>query len=154
MGLSQCPLVGTRYAEQPVQHTLVSFTSPLGSYSFLRLPLGIKPAAAIFSRELNSTLREWLYRDLVTFVDDVSMAHHDKTKHIQVLVDVVDRLAGRGYSVRPSKCDFLARALTSWDMCVHSGVSSHRLAVSRPSRRCPCPTLRPRPMSNGRSEAS
>ena len=131
-GFHNVPLSGqampnSRYSTQD----LVTFTSPLGSYSFLRLPLGIKPATAIFSRELNSTLREWLYRDLVTFADDVTMAHHDKIKHIQVLVDVVDRLAGRGYSVRPSKCDFLAKALnflghvcTQWGFkpsprCIH-----------------------------------
>ncbi|MEL6368504.1 MAG: RNase H-like domain-containing protein [Pseudomonadota bacterium] len=92
----------------PDAQDLVTFSSQVGTYSYLRLPLGVKPAGGLFCRQLQSDLSEWLWRDLVTFVDDVTIGHADKQQHIQTVLDVFCHLARKGYSVKAKKVHLLA----------------------------------------------
>mmetsp|Transcript_22184 Transcript_22184/g.69409 ORF Transcript_22184/g.69409 Transcript_22184/m.69409 type:complete len:2019 (+) Transcript_22184:3033-9089(+) len=97
--------------EQWSSQDVVSFTSPLGSYSYIRLPLGVKPASGIFSRELNRILEPWFFIDLTAYIDDVMLAHDDKRRHLQALIEVLCRMASSGLSVKPQKCQILAEEL-------------------------------------------
>ena len=84
-----------------------TFSTPLGCYSFKRLPLGLKPASAWFNRQLTTDLSEFLYRDLVTYIDDVTMAHDSKHAHLSAVMKILKLMAEKGYSVKLSKFKLL-----------------------------------------------
>ncbi|MEM9369321.1 MAG: reverse transcriptase family protein [Planctomycetota bacterium] len=91
----------------PKAQDIVTFSSPLGTYSYLRLPLGVKPAGGFFCRQLQNDLGDYLFRDVFVFVDDVLIGHADRKRHILVVMEVFCRLASKGYSVKPKKVNLL-----------------------------------------------
>ena len=93
---------------------VVTFSSPLGTRTYLRIPLGVKVAGQHFNRQSDKDLSEFLYRDLYKFVDDLMIANESLDEHMKSLANIFVRLAERGYSVKPKKvkvlptsCEFL-----------------------------------------------
>lgn len=112
LSCSENPVGDLPYSTKDV----ITFSSELDSYSYKRLPLGVKPAGALFCKRLNEDLKQWLYQDLVAYIDDVMIGHNDKTKHLQTVGDVLVRLCSCGYSVRRKNSN-------SWSMKWSSSVT-------------------------------
>ena len=58
----------------------MTFTTQLGSYSYVRLPFGVATAGALFQRYMNQCLDRWLWTDVVAVVDDVATTIVDHLK--------------------------------------------------------------------------
>lgn len=68
--------------EQALSSTdLDTIGSPLGAFSFNCLPLGVSVAPPRCAREMDAVLAPWLYKEAVACVDDILIAHRDKTQH-------------------------------------------------------------------------
>lgn len=87
----------------------VTFSSPLGTRTFRRLPLGVKVAGQHFNRQSDADFADMLYHDLFKFVDDFCVANENKYEHMRSLVKLFTRLATKGYSVKPSKVVIMPR---------------------------------------------
>ena len=86
---------------------VVTFSSPLGTRTYLRIPLGVKVAGMHFNRQSDADFADFLYRDLWKFVDDLMIANEEKVDHLRSLSNVFVRLAEKGYSVKPKKMKVL-----------------------------------------------
>eukprot|EP00630_Chrysocystis_fragilis_P010234 CAMPEP_0197410896 /NCGR_PEP_ID=MMETSP1165-20131217/31689_1 /TAXON_ID=284809 /ORGANISM="Chrysocystis fragilis, Strain CCMP3189" /LENGTH=1632 /DNA_ID=CAMNT_0042937407 /DNA_START=41 /DNA_END=4942 /DNA_ORIENTATION=+ len=80
-----------------------TFSTPIGCYSYKRLPLGIRPASAMFNRQVTTDLAEFLYKDLISYLDDVSIAHDSKEAHLIAIIKILVVMANKGYSIKLKK---------------------------------------------------
>jgi transposase InsO family protein len=81
----------------------MTFTTQLGSYSYVRLPFGLATAGALFQRYMNRCLDKWLWNEAVAVVDDVAMGSDDKDHHMRLVTEIVCTLAEKGFSVKAEK---------------------------------------------------
>ena len=52
---------------------IMTFTTPLGSFSYVRLPFGLATAGALSQRHMNQVLDKWLWDSVFAVVDDVAI---------------------------------------------------------------------------------
>ncbi|KAJ1530234.1 hypothetical protein ONE63_005159 [Megalurothrips usitatus] len=76
------------------------------SYVYLSLPFGVAHAGELFQYALNSALKGLLYKDLVTYVDDATVATKDFPRHLEVLSQVFQRFRKYVFTLNPEKCRF------------------------------------------------
>jgi len=88
---------------------VMTFTTPLGSYSYQRLPFGLATAGALFQRYMNRVLDRWLWREAVAVVDDVVMGSDTVEDHLPVVSSILVTLARHGFSVKTEKMSLFAR---------------------------------------------
>jgi len=82
---------------------VMTFTTPIGSYKYVRLPFGLATAGSLFQRYMNQCLEQWLWRELVAIVDDVAMGTDTIEEHIPLVTNVFCRLTEKGFSVKAEK---------------------------------------------------
>jgi len=85
-----------------------SFMTPLGQFEFMRMPMGLKNAPAVFQRFTNKIFVDMI-RDgkVVIYMDDIMIASKEMQEHLDVLREVFDRLARNKLKLRMDKCEFL-----------------------------------------------
>jgi hypothetical protein len=64
-----------------------SFTTPFGTYCFVRMPEGLKNARSTFSRLTKRVLESQVGRNIFTYVDDIVVASKNKEDHLADLVE-------------------------------------------------------------------
>ena len=74
----------------------MTFTTQLGSYSYVRLPFGLATAGALFQRYMNRCLDKWLWNEAIAVVDDVAMGSNEKEPHMRLVTDIICTLAAKG----------------------------------------------------------
>ena len=79
-----------------------AFVTANGLFQFKVLPFGMVNAPAVFSRMMRKLLKGM--SNVVNFIDDVCIYTDSWDKHIQILVEVLDRLRSAGLTARPTKC--------------------------------------------------
>ena len=82
---------------------VMTFTTPLGSYSYVRLPFGLATAGALFQRYMNQVLDKWLWNEVIAVVDDVAMGSDTIEEHLELVINVMCVLSQKGFSVKASK---------------------------------------------------
>jgi len=82
--------------------------TPLGQFEFMRMPMGLKNAPAVFQRFINKIFADMI-RDgkVVIYMDDIMIASKEMQEHLSVLREVFDRLARNKQELRMDKCEFL-----------------------------------------------
>ena len=82
-----------------------AFTIPgLGQFQWKVMAQGLMGAPASFSRLMDLILRDC--DNTITYIDDVLAHTKDHGAHIRALAEVIDRIAGAGLRLSPSKCTF------------------------------------------------
>lgn len=81
---------------------IMTLTTQLGSYSYLRLPFGLTTAGALFQRYMNRVLDKWLWNEAIAVVDDVAMGSDNVPDHLKLVTEVITVLQGIRVS-RPLK---------------------------------------------------
>ncbi len=89
-----------------------AFTTASGLYEFLRLPFGLKNAAASFQRLMEYVLRELKGKCCMVYIDDVVVFSKNKEDHLQHLHQVFRCFHKAGLTLNLKKCNFIQKSLT------------------------------------------
>ena len=82
-----------------------SFTTPFGTYCYVRMPEGLRNAGCTFNRMIKKVLGDQLARNISAYVDDV-VVRSKKEDHIQDLRETFANLRRHGLKLNPKKCVF------------------------------------------------
>ena len=83
-----------------------SFTTPFGTYYFVRMPEGLKNAGQTFSRMSAVVLAPQLRRNILAYVDDIVVVSPHRENHVADLVETFANLRKANLSLNPEKCVF------------------------------------------------
>ncbi|GFO02725.1 Pol polyprotein [Plakobranchus ocellatus] len=83
--------------------------TPFGLYQYLRMPFGLKNAAQIFQRLMESVLQG--LSCAFVYLDDILVASSSEQQHLQDLRLVCSRLQDSGLVIKIEKCLFRQRSL-------------------------------------------
>ena len=89
-------------AEQDIPKT--AMVTPLGSYCFRKMPMGLCNAGASFQRFVNEVLRGLPF--VFVYIDDVLIFSKSREEHMRHLTLVFDRLKYFGLILNKDKCIF------------------------------------------------
>lgn len=103
----------------------LSIITPIGTYSYLVMPMGYCNASGIFQRAMNETLDEYLFTCCLVYVDDLIIYSPTFESHLQDLTNVFSQLRKYGWKLKLSKCKF---AQTTVDFLGHS-VSHNKITI-------------------------
>ena len=116
------------YWQIPVEESdqeKLSIITPIGTYSYLVMPMGYCNASGIFQRAMNETLDEYLFTCCLVYVDDLIIYSPNFESHLQDLSNVFSQLRKYGWKLKLSKCKF---AQTTVDFLGHS-VSHNKITI-------------------------
>jgi hypothetical protein len=83
-----------------------SFTTPSGTYCYLRMPEGLKNAGGSFSRMTSKVLISQIGRNVLTYVDDIIVKSTKQENHIADLQETFANFRKAGVKLNPEKCIF------------------------------------------------
>ena len=86
-----------------------SFTTPFGTYCYMRMLEGLCNAGCTFNRMIKKVLGDQLGRNISAYVDDVVVRSKKKEDHIQDLRETFANLRRHGLKLNPEKCVFGVR---------------------------------------------
>jgi hypothetical protein len=82
------------------------FITPSGTYSYLRMPEGLKNAGGSFSRMTTKVLHSQIGRNVLTYVDDIIVKSTKQENHITNLQEMFANFRQAGLKLNPEKCVF------------------------------------------------
>ena len=83
-----------------------AFTTRSGTYQFTVMPFGLTGAPGAFCRAIDNTLREFLWKCCLVFIDDIIVWSPDFETHKRDLAAIFSQLAQNGFKLKLSKCNF------------------------------------------------
>ena len=90
------------------QHKLC-ITTPLGSFQYPRLPMGLASSASWYQLLMNQVLKN--ISNCICYLDDILLFAKTKAEHDQLLRKVLSRLSEHSLTLNRSKCVFAASSL-------------------------------------------
>ena len=84
-----------------------AFRTPLGSFQWRVLPMGITNAPSTFQRVMNTVFRGLLNKAVLIYLDDLLVIGRTKEEHLANLQQVLQRLRDAKLYCRLQKCQFL-----------------------------------------------
>jgi len=84
----------------------MSFTTPYGTYCFIRMPEGLKNTGQSFSRMSSTVLGPQLTRNVLAYVDDIVVTSAERKNHVADLAEIFTNLRKANLSLNPEKCFF------------------------------------------------
>ena len=89
-----------------------SFTTPLGSYQWTVLPMGLKQSPAVFMKYMSSKFSDFSVRkELALYIDDLLWHTDTHLTHLELLKRVFDRMRETNLKAKISKCLFMANSV-------------------------------------------
>ena len=86
-----------------------SFTTPFGTYCYVRMPEGIRNTGCTFNRTIAAVLDTQLDRNISVYVDDVVVRSKKREDHISDLRETFANVRKHGLKLNPEKCIFSVR---------------------------------------------
>jgi hypothetical protein len=83
-----------------------TFTTPWGTFEYLRMPFGLSNAGATFQRAMDYAFRGLIGKLIEIYQDDLTVFSKDGKTHIDHLRQVLDRCREFGISLNPAKSVF------------------------------------------------
>lgn len=84
-----------------------AFRTRYGHYEYLVMPFGLTNAPATCQMMINDTLKEYLDRTVVAYLDDILIyTNGDLKQHIKDVQQVLTKLQERNLKANPKKCEF------------------------------------------------
>jgi ribonuclease HI len=83
-----------------------TFTTPWGTFEYLRMPFGLSNAGATFQRAMDYAFRGLIGKIIEIYQDDLTVFSKDGKTHIDHLRQVLDRCREFGISLNPAKSVF------------------------------------------------
>lgn len=83
-----------------------AFSTPIGSFQFVRCPFGARNSCATFQAEMNRIFADGLYTRCVIYVDDILVFGTTKQEHDDNLAWVLSKCAEFNVRLKLEKCHF------------------------------------------------
>ncbi len=96
--------------EDSIQKT--AFVTKNAQYEFVRLPFGLKNAAATFQRLMNNILRDYIGNFCFVYLDDIVIYSKAVQDHFQHLKQLFAKLEVSGLTLNLKKCSMLQKTIT------------------------------------------
>ena len=96
---------------EPNSRHITAFSSSVGHYEFVRLPMGLKSAPLTFARLMTCVLQDLMDDSILSYLDDILICSDSIESHIAKLRSVFGRLENAGLTIKPSKCKFFQEKL-------------------------------------------
>ncbi|KAL6467298.1 hypothetical protein MHYP_G00251020 [Metynnis hypsauchen] len=84
-----------------------AFTTPFGTYQYLRMPFGVCNGPATFQCLMQSTMNDLVFQIMLVYLDDILVYSQTFSEHLERLKTVFTRLKETGLKVKLEKCHFL-----------------------------------------------
>jgi len=95
-----------KVAEHSQKYT--SFTTPLGQFSYLRMPFGICNGPSVFQRFVNDIFKDLIkQKRIVVYFDDIVIATETIDEHLSILSDALKLMSAHQLQIRFDKSQFL-----------------------------------------------
>ena len=85
---------------------LTAFSTPHGHWQFNVLSFGLKNAPAAFQRGMQHILRDFSWKNVIVYVDDILIMETSFDKHLKLVWQVLSTLANHGVKIKLSKCEW------------------------------------------------
>jgi hypothetical protein len=72
----------------------MSFITPFDTYCYMRMPKGLKNVSPMFCRMTKAILKDQIYRNVFTYVDDILVASKKKSTQIEDLPKIFTNMRG------------------------------------------------------------
>jgi hypothetical protein len=86
-----------------------SFITPSGTYCYLRMPERLKNAGGSFSKMIAKVMSSQLDKNILTYIDDISVRSTKQQDHISDLQDTFINFRRNDLKLDPKKCVFRVR---------------------------------------------
>src|SRR6185503_5859304 len=107
-----------------------SFTTPSGTYCYVRMPLGLRNAGCTFNRTIAAVLDTQLDRNISAYVDDVIVQSKKCEDHISDLLETFANLRKHGLKLNPEKCVFgVRRGKLLGCMIIERGIEANPVKI-------------------------
>lgn len=83
-----------------------TFTTPWGTYVYVRMPFGLTNAGATFQRAMDVAFSDFINDSLVVYQDDLIAYSKKEEDHCAHLEKIFMRALEFGFSLNPRKCGF------------------------------------------------
>jgi hypothetical protein len=83
-----------------------TFTTPWGTFMYLRMPFGLMNAGSTFQREMDFSFRDLIQKIIEIYQDDLTVVSKERKDHISHLRIVFERCRKYGISLNPKKSIF------------------------------------------------
>ena len=93
-----------RMARNSVPKTAIR--TPLGSFEFLVLPMGLTNAPSSFSRLMEIAFRELDHKGVIVYLDDVLVYSKNKEEHLRLMKKCFEIFKRYNFRLKPSKCHY------------------------------------------------
>ena len=80
-----------------------TFTTPWGTFEYLRMPFGLTNAGATFQRAMDYAFKELIGKIIEIYQDDLTVFSKERSSHIDHLRKVFERCREFGISLNPAK---------------------------------------------------
>jgi hypothetical protein len=90
----------------PDDQDKTAFTTPWGTFMYVKIPLGLMNTGATFQREMDITFVEELGKFIVIYLDDVTVFSQSDGEHLSHLRRVFEKCKRFGISLNPKKILF------------------------------------------------
>ena len=80
-----------------------TFTTPWGTFEYLRMPFGLLNAGATFERAMDYAFKELIGKIIEIYQDDLTVFLKDRSSHVGHLRQVFERCRNYGISLNPAK---------------------------------------------------
>lgn len=102
------------YYQVPLEETsreCTAFSTSRSQYQFKRLSFGLRNAPAAFQREIQAVLREFPWRKVVVYIDDILILGDSFEEHLNLVQRVLTTLARHGIKIKPAKCQWFSSSV-------------------------------------------
>ena len=83
-----------------------AFSTPFGSFKWLRMPMGLTGSPNTFQSLMESVLVGLIWKTCVPYLDDCIIFAKTQQEHISRLREIFQRFSDANLKINPSKCDF------------------------------------------------
>ena len=81
--------------------TKTAFTTPWGTFMYVKIPFGLKNAGANFQREMDISFAKEIHEFLVIYLDDITIFSKANDEHLDHLRQVFIKCRKYGISLNP-----------------------------------------------------
>lgn len=93
-----------RMAKNSIPKTTIR--TPLGSFEFLVLPMGLTNAPSSFARLMEIAFRELDHKGVLVYLDDVLVYSQTKEEHLSLIAKCFAIFKRYNFRLKPSKCHY------------------------------------------------
>ena len=116
--------VASGYWHIPIENVdkeKTAFTTNAGTYQFCVVPFGLTGAPGAFCRAMNATLKDYMWKFCLVFVDDIIVWSKTWAEHKQHLAAIFSKLHEQGFQLKLSKCQFFQTKIEFLGFVIEEG---------------------------------